>query len=325
MDHGYDVIGDVHGSIDHLEGLLTVLGYRSASGGGPWRHPERIAVFVGDLIDRGPGQRAVIDLVRAMVDAGAALITLGNHEFNAIGYWTVVHDDAGQPIGHLRTRNDKHTKQHHVFTDELGLDSPEHAEVIEWFRTLPMWLELPGLRVVHACWSDQHIEHLRAAHGGSGVPTGAEALAQLYTKQTEGNDAIEVVLKGPEVGLPEHLWYLDKDGNLREEARYRWWGGGADTLRGRAVLPDGSRRPDGSPHPGFDDTPIDGDVAAPYTEPTPVIIGHYWLHGDARPLADQVACVDYSAVAGGHLVAYRFDGERVLTADKMVAYPPGAR
>lgn len=322
MTHGYDVIGDVHGSIVKLEGLLATLGYRRSAADGPWHHPDRTAVFVGDLIDRGVGQRRVIQLVRSMVDAGAAQIVLGNHEFNAIGYATEDHRD-DPPRGHLRERNEKHAKQHQQFVDEVGLDSPTHAELVGWFATFPMWLELPGLRVVHACWSDQHIEHLRAAHGGSGVPSGRDARAELYTKETRGYDAIEVVLKGPEVALPEHLWYLDKDGNLRRKARYRWWGGGANTLRDRGVLPAGSRRPDGSPHPGFDDTPVPDDVATPYTDPTPVIIGHYWLDGRVGPLSDRVACVDYSAVAGGQLVAYRFDGEPTLSADKMVAFPPG--
>ncbi len=321
MTHGYDVIGDVHGSIAKLEGLLAMLGYRHTTADGAWHHPDRTAVFVGDLIDRGVGQRRVIRLVRSMVDAGSALTVLGNHEFNAIGYATAEHRE-DRPVGHLRERNDKHTKQHQQFVDEVGLDSPAHAELVEWFTTFPMWLELPGLRVVHACWSDHHIEHLRAAHGGSGVPTAQDALAELYTKTTTGYDAVEVVLKGPEIDLPEHFWYLDKDGHLRKKARYRWWGEGRNTLRDRGVLPAGALRPDGSPHPGFDDTPVADDVATPYTSPTPVIVGHYWLQGDVGPVADRVACVDYSAVAGGQLVAYRFDGETTLSADKMVAFPP---
>ena len=56
---GYDVIGDVHGYADKLEGLLVKLGYSHRTG--VWGHPERTAVFIGDLIDRGPQQRSTVD------------------------------------------------------------------------------------------------------------------------------------------------------------------------------------------------------------------------------------------------------------------------
>jgi hypothetical protein len=76
-----DVIGDVHGQYDKLVPLLSHLGYSEANGA--WRHPSRTAVFLGDLIDRGPKQLATVALVRAMVEAGSAQCILGNHEFNA--------------------------------------------------------------------------------------------------------------------------------------------------------------------------------------------------------------------------------------------------
>ena len=48
---GYDIIGDVHGMATLLEERLTSLGYSAESGA--YSHPERTAVFVGDLLDRG--------------------------------------------------------------------------------------------------------------------------------------------------------------------------------------------------------------------------------------------------------------------------------
>ena len=51
---GYDVIGDVHGHAQKLEGLLDVMGYAEVHG--VWQHPSRQAVFIGDLVDRGPEQ-----------------------------------------------------------------------------------------------------------------------------------------------------------------------------------------------------------------------------------------------------------------------------
>lgn len=75
-----DLIGDVHGCFDELAELLTRLGYGVADEGA-WRHPEgRKAVFVGDLVDRGPKTPDVLRLVMGMVEAGQALCVCGNHD-----------------------------------------------------------------------------------------------------------------------------------------------------------------------------------------------------------------------------------------------------
>ena len=80
----FDVIGDVHGCRAELEELLAALGYGSAGTrpGAPRRaHPEgRRAVFVGDLVDRGPDTPGVLRLVMGMVAAGDAFCVPGNHE-----------------------------------------------------------------------------------------------------------------------------------------------------------------------------------------------------------------------------------------------------
>ena len=80
----FDVIGDVHGCLAELEALLGTLGYaieRDAAGrpiGA--QHPDRRAIFLGDLVDRGPDTPGVLRLVMGMVAAGTALAVLGNHE-----------------------------------------------------------------------------------------------------------------------------------------------------------------------------------------------------------------------------------------------------
>ena len=92
-DAGFDVIGDVHGHVEQLEALLGQMGYTETKNG--WKHSERTAVFVGDLIDRRRDhQLDTLRVVRKMVDEGAAKIVLGNHEFNAVAYSTVEDLDA---------------------------------------------------------------------------------------------------------------------------------------------------------------------------------------------------------------------------------------
>ncbi|WP_337191738.1 metallophosphoesterase [Nocardioides flavescens] len=75
----YDLVGDVHGCAGELDALLTRLGWRWEGEGAA--HPEgRVAVFVGDLVDRGPDTPGVLRRVMAMVEAGTALCVQGNHE-----------------------------------------------------------------------------------------------------------------------------------------------------------------------------------------------------------------------------------------------------
>lgn len=85
-EHGpFDAIGDVHGCRSELETLLIELGYVLSRDdrGRPVdaRHPEgRRAIFLGDLVDRGPDVVGVLRLAMGMVDSGNALAVPGNHE-----------------------------------------------------------------------------------------------------------------------------------------------------------------------------------------------------------------------------------------------------
>jgi protein phosphatase len=81
-EHGpFDIIGDVHGCYDELVELLGSLGYEVTAGGDDAHHPAgRRALFLGDLVDRGPATPAVLRLVMGMVGAGHALCIPGNHE-----------------------------------------------------------------------------------------------------------------------------------------------------------------------------------------------------------------------------------------------------
>ncbi len=81
----FDIIGDVHGCAHELSLLLKHLGYRRATPGGAFRHPEgRRAVLLGDLVDRGPRVIAAARTVMRMVAAGAALCVPGNHDVSLV-------------------------------------------------------------------------------------------------------------------------------------------------------------------------------------------------------------------------------------------------
>ncbi|WP_207423034.1 polynucleotide kinase-phosphatase [Desertivirga brevis] len=79
----FDIIGDVHGCFDELIELLGNLGY--VHNGTSFSHPDgRKAVFLGDLVDRGPNTPAVLKLVMEMVGDGAALCVPGNHDIKLV-------------------------------------------------------------------------------------------------------------------------------------------------------------------------------------------------------------------------------------------------
>lgn len=87
-DHGpFDIIGDVHGCYDELRALLGALGYAiSGSREAPEVVPPsgRRALFLGDLVDRGPDSPGVLRLVMHMVERGAALCVPGNHDMKLV-------------------------------------------------------------------------------------------------------------------------------------------------------------------------------------------------------------------------------------------------
>jgi diadenosine tetraphosphatase ApaH/serine/threonine PP2A family protein phosphatase len=80
----FDIIGDVHGCHEELSELLACLGYVAGGGGGP-RHPAgRRAIFVGDLVNRGPATPEVLRLAMSMVASGDAACVQGNHDLTLL-------------------------------------------------------------------------------------------------------------------------------------------------------------------------------------------------------------------------------------------------
>lgn len=79
----FDIIGDVHGCADELEMLLDKLGYAVSWNGKAVSvtPPEgRRAIFVGDLVDRGPRSPDALRIAKHMVDSGTGLVVVGNHD-----------------------------------------------------------------------------------------------------------------------------------------------------------------------------------------------------------------------------------------------------
>ncbi|GDX78209.1 metallophosphatase [Deltaproteobacteria bacterium] len=307
----YDIIGDIHGHAAELRGLLTRLGYRDSRGA--WRHPDRTVIFLGDFVDRGPDQVETVNLVRRMVDAGTALAVMGNHELNAIAWFT---PDPAAPGEYLRPRDvpvlgAKNRRQHAQFLAEVEHDPGLHRELIEWFFTLPLWLDLPDVRVVHACWHPEHVASLIPQ-----LAPGTRLTPELLVRATHAGEpdfvAVECLTKGVETPLPEGIRVKDAEQIERSDTRVRWWDTTATTFRTGAHAPKEvlDRLPDAPLPPG---------LCHGYADEKPLFVGHYWLLGSPTLLAPNLACVDFSAGRGHPLVAYRYSGEPVLDPANFVA------
>lgn len=302
----YDIIGDIHGQADKLEGLLQGMGYRKTAGA--YRHPSRKAIFVGDYIDRGPRQVDTYRTVRNMVEAESALAILGNHEFNAIAWH--MPDPERLVDGHfLRPRHGetgaKNRHQHHQFLAEVE-GTPLHREIVDWCMTLPLWLDLPELRVVHACWHDEFISELEPLLGPQRNLT-PELMVRASRPDDAVFQAVEGLTKGLEVPLPNGHSFLDKDGHERRNVRVRWWDEHRSSFRDLALMPDEERM-------ALPDDTVPESSRPSYDQKKPVFFGHYWLQGQPTLQSEKMVCVDYSAGKGGPLVAYRWEGEDTLDA-----------
>ncbi|AKO64874.1 hypothetical protein VI34_04465 [Methylophilales bacterium MBRSG12] len=294
----FDIIGDIHGQALELQKLLLKLGYQETNG--IYQHPERKVIFLGDFIDRGNYQRRVIDIVRPMIDDGHALAVMGNHEYNAISFAT--EDPNG---GFLRKHSDKNLKQHQAFLDAYASDTDEYLELLSWFKTLPLWIDLGNLRIIHACWDPDLIQTVIDNYQQPYLTD--EFLFLSAYKENWEYQAIETLLKGKEISLPSGKSFLDKEGNERTEIRIKWWMQEATTYRDMFLGPEDAI-PTIPDEPVTDDCLINYDVTQP-----PVFMGHYWMNGEPKTLASNIACVDWSvARVHGKLVAYSWMGENEL-------------
>lgn len=220
FDGPLDILGDVHGEIDALLALLGRLGYSSAG-----VHPEgRRLVFVGDLVDRGPDSPATLETVCRLVESERAQCVLGNHELNILlgrhkpdNVWFFHHD---LPPGHPAAARPQ------VWIDERSKDA-----FLAFLANLPLALERPDVRVVHACWDDDAIAIARQA-------TRADALHHEYQTRIEkdirrrglsgslavlarqNDNPVKLLTSGPEAKADEPFEAM---GQVRHERRVAWW------------------------------------------------------------------------------------------------------
>lgn len=316
----YDIIGDVHGYMAELELLLTTMGYSSKAGF--WSHPTRKAIFVGDFINRGPNSKGVLSLIRKMVEAKSGFAILGNHELNAICYFT--YNSAGKPLRHPSMATalelDQIKMEYKVEANPINMELFERD--IKWLRKLPFYLEFNGFRVAHAYWNDEAIAVINQAHEDGKLKK--VHLRKITDKHSDESKAVAQITRGIEFLLPHDFSIKCSKNVKRLSFRVKWW----LSLEGKTFresnfgnkfsLPEIT-----IPKEFFDTTSIYyQEPYKIYDSQQPILfIGHYCLGGGKNQFpAPNVCCVDSCVASGGSLSAYRYDeGDTELHYHKMVS------
>lgn len=307
---GYDLIGDIHGCALTLERLLDTLGYRRQ--GGVWRHPQRMAIFLGDLVDRGPRIREALHLVHDMVQAGEALCIMGNHEFYALGWSTLAAPGSGQH--YVREHTPRHARLIKETLEQFAAYPAEWSEFLAWFYELPLFIDAGHFRVVHACWDADLIEPLRAQFPDACIDE--HFLQASAVPGSFANTALDRLLRGTDMRLPHGLTLTSGEGFTRAHFRTKFWEEDPQTY-GDIVF-----QPDALPALAAQ-TPLSElqkNELLRYGADQPLLfVGHYWRSGKPAPIRPNLVCLDYSAVLNGKLVAYRLDQETRLDPHKFVS------
>jgi hypothetical protein len=165
---------------------------------------------------------------------------------------------------------------------------------------------------------------------GSDRLTTVEHYVAAASKDGALYDAIETLLKGPEISLPDHgmLPYWDHEADLeRKKARIRWWDHDAAALPHLAEL-SGAKLKNRDRYPAY--APGEVKTVDPqflsyvYKDHVPLFYGHYWRRWENHrdEWTTYTACVDFSAVRGGALVAYRWNGEPEIHWRNYIPHDP---
>lgn len=272
---GFDIIGDIHGCANTLAHLLEQMGYRKING--VYQHRRRQAIFIGDIIDRGPRIREALHLVRDMVEHGSARMVMGNHEYNALGYCTRARPGSGKKW--LREHNARHDRLIRETLEQFEHYPHEWNDFLEWFYTVPLFIEEANFRVVHACWDGDLISKFKQSQGGACIDE--DFLHASAALESFAGQVMDTLLRGTDLRLPEGMAITGRDGYVRQFFRTKFWADEPRTYADVVFQPDPlpaevARRPL-EPHERAQ------LISYPLSEP-PVFVGHYWMEGKPAPI-----------------------------------------
>lgn len=256
-----DIIGDIHGEIEALDRLLHVLGYDEDGN----QAEQRRLIFVGDLCDRGPDSVAVLKRVKCLVEVGRAQCVLGNHEINLLT--DTFREGNGWFFGSA------HQDDFKAF-NSVPASEVHRKWILDFLNSLPLVLDAPHLRVVHACWDQRSVDQLRSssfyslrqAYEYFLEQTALELQALGISEQIQAEQQqYQGQLKDPTASIPLLKSLAEKEWRDQMQNPIRTLSSGAEKIAQKPVYAGGRWRM------------IDRLAWwENYADRVPVVIGHYW-------------------------------------------------
>ena len=293
----YTIIPDLHADYDRLEKSLKLVSSDEV-------------IFLGDLIDAGyatntPNDLKVLKQVRNLMENDGARCILGNHELNAILFHRLS-TGTGKP---LRAHDPSKIRQHQSFINTFGVATPEALQWTTWMlNKMPLWIDLPGLRLVHAQWDTRAIKEISKRR-----PTGylkAEDLEEIADKKSAFAKAVETLTTGAEVTLPNKATFKDKNGTSRSKVRLAWWKPQGCTWQEMALSIEDTSMLPAEPFPES----IMKNFTYSDSNP-PVLVGHYKMTGDLAVHSPNATSLDYPKNA----CIYKWKGEDKLLSSQLIS------
>ena len=272
---GYDIIGDVYRHMSYLEQLGYLKKDKS------YFHPrERKAIFVGDIINRGKETVEVLNIIRRMHENKQAYIVLGNHEFGLLQQFT---------------------------TNPYNVD-PHLIEFIAWIRSLPLFLEFPEFRVVHAAWHLPSIALLKNKDWKD-----EHFIRTTMSKSSQCKDAVRIILRGISVPVPEEFKYFDRFGIQRKKACIRWWEKRKKTISGADFFPACQKMKNIE----FENKNKLPEKSYSINE-LPVFFGHYCLPEHESKVINNLVCLDGCVTSSNTLWAYQHNTNEKISPECLI-------
>ena len=290
------VIPDIHADMQRLNWSLNTSSTSSE------------LFFLGDLIDAGKGVKKPNDLgvlkkVRQFISTGKAKAVLGNHELNAILFHRISKDY----LVPMRPHTENNMKQHKSFIKAFGIQSPEALDWTLWMLdNMPLWHEVDGLRIVHACWSESAIQIVKKRR-----PDGyllVEDLDEIAARKTRFAKAVELLTSGPEFSLPEGYMFDDKNGKTRKEVRLKWWDPEVKTWDEACLsVPDTEQLPKTK-------LPTKALKEIYDAKASPALVGHYKMKGEPHLQSSNASSLDFPDTP----CLYAWRGEKSLIPENLI-------
>jgi len=291
--YSLDFIGDIHGHYTKFTQLLEKLGYRFNSQTKLFFHPEdRKIVVLGDFINVGMQNEEVLSCLQKMHQSGNAYIISGNHEyFLALLYH--------------KTLFNKSTLWYYLQRDYFPLyitfnnKKSKLEDYIQWICQLPLFLDFDNTKAVHAIWDENFYPFLSENNS-------VKKMIEFIAVNPEYKENLNKTIMG--------ITYKFKNEKRLKPVffRYKWW-------ESEKEIPVSQMFMHKSEHfPKELESEINFEHFQIKLQKEPVFFGHFNLQGFPYLTSPTKCCLDFGGAKGGYLTSYRWDGENILDAKKIV-------